>query len=763
MRSMLNKKYFSMLALISMSMGTLSWGQGPGQVSRGWGGQGGQHFGGQNGVIRIGTPVFSTGCGQQYPLPSQSPLLQACVAGGAAGMQIAQRSATQQGRIDGFKSGYAWGIRTSIDATRNDPTQIAAGQASLNANDAPVAIQGLTRADTAGATAGAAAGTPNGDQEAVTRFHNAIDTGSMPSNALGQADFARYNPSYVSPFQNPAINILGDPQIETSILNSGQIDTGQVSIYSVGYDNGIYGQPGQFHPVDFYTPSGSYVFDRTSALDGRRAFDNVYTRVPGIDRTGYSQLGSVQIITGYTTAPVASTSPPAPAQDVPAGPATLATPTPPFVPQPIYQTVDLHSIFQQSFIASYQKVAGYYYNSAYNDMLDDGTNAGYYVGQQVGPRLAFQQGFIGAFTSAFRQRESNAFYFGAGNMPGYQAAFASSFNSRYADYAGRAVLGVDSFSVAGVRDDGIVEPGEGIRASFVVRNYGGVDAIVPVSMEGDITGQSTASLSVPHLSTVRQSGTITANISPSVPSQSNANVILNVNGNRVPLAQYVTRQVVSTPATYTADFGRGIVSVSMALKNVSRVTSYDAVKFIVTDSLGRTQTMPIGMMSAGATWNVPVNLSGFDQLSLIDGQISVKVQALLGSVTIGSGTIVVSSSDRFNDLASAFEVVAQGTDSNMKTKVLNRLMTDIQNEAVNAARTTYDNSHASLLKALTDAKQSHPQTATTLAAYTSLANSLAPIENQMPMAAVRIWPFRRAHSENQNWFEAEMKILKGQQ
>jgi hypothetical protein len=829
-----NNKYVSVLALISMTMGTFSWGQGPGGrpgqggfggQDRGWGGPSSQHFGGQNGIPRIGSPVFNTGCGQQYQQANQAALLQACVNGGAAGLQTAQSYATQQGRSDGFRTGYAWGMRQAIDANSTDQNQKAAGAAALNPRDFPQAIEALAKADLAGSTAGAAAGKLDGDQEAVSRFHNAIDTGSTPSSVVVPTDYANHNPSYSSNYGDPYGQTVGAQQTEDSLLRSGQIDPGNVTFYGNGYNGRMLGQQGsqQFRPGDLYSRDGRYDYNnnRNSCLNGQQAFNILMDNSRGFNRSSYPQQATVQILVGYTTAPLAPivtapvTAAPGPVVSAPVAPignpsggngqggqqhaggqgggqggpggqrpGQPAAPTAPvvqapapvvtapavtapvaFVPQPIYQTYNIQDIYKQAFVNSYEKVAGYYYNEAYNNMLDDGTNAGEYVGQQIGQRLAYQSGLVNAYNATFRARELDTFKNGIQTVnpavPGYDSAFKTQFGKEFTFYSTNPVIGVDAFSIAptGPRAaDGIVEPGEGIAASFVVRNYGGVPATLPVTLEGDITGASSASLVVPQLRTVTQAGTLTASISSSIASQSNADVTLNVNGSRIPLAQYVTRQVVSTAPQYSADFANGKVTVSMALQNVSRVDSYDAVTLTITDSLGRTQSLPM-IVKANQTWNPSVNLTGFDQLSMIDGNVSVKVQAMLGSVQIGSGTLVVSTTDKYNQLAAAFEIIAQGTDANKQAAMLSRLMNDIQGEAENASGGQYDDSHGPfLIAALVNAKATHAQTATTIAAYNSLAVSLKGPEGHWSWKkrAIHLW----GRSENQIWFEKQINALR---
>ncbi len=816
---MKNTNYLSMMLLISVTLGTSAWAQSNNAARRGWGGSTDRHYGGgQNqGISRMGTPVFNTGCGQAYSQPGQQALLDACVRGGAAGMQTAQRYASQQGRNDGFRTGYAWGARYAIDNTRTDPSQMAAGQAALNTRDSPDMIQKLALADQAGATAGAQVGAPNGDQEAVARFHNAIDTGVMPSQNISTDDFARYNPQYSSQFSDPYAQTIGRVYNEADILNNQRIDYGNVTFYNNGYDTDIYGNAPQFRPGDFYRQDGRYGFDRNESLSGRRAFE-IFLNKGGFDRSGYSSLGNVQIITGYTnpapapSAPVATPAPtptPAPTNPGnngggpqggnhgqggngggggqggghngggqaggnngggqhgpgtggPTGPTAPTTPTTPTAPtgsvgpQPIYTNYDLKQIYQQAFIQSYENIAPFYYNNSYNDLLDDGTNAGAYVGTQVGQRLAFQTGLVTAYTSQFRQRENNAFYFGTPSLPGYQAAFKNAFDAEYLNYATHPQIGVDSFSIAGVRDDGIVEPGEGITASFIVRNYGGVDATLPITLGGDVSGAKATVIVAPKLKTLRQNGSLTANISSNVASQSNANVVLNIGDKRIPLSQYVTRQVTSGAANYSADYAHGTISVSLPIKNVSRVNSYDTVKVIVTDSLGRTQTLPIGFLAGGQVWSTPVNLTGFDQLDMIDGKITVQMQALLGSVSVGSATVIVSTNDRLNLIASAFEVIAQGTDEALKTKIVNRIYSDVKDEAVNARVSEYNNID-SLINALVSAKSSHLQTATTIAAYSKLADTLAPIVKQMRGARIGIFGGR---SVNQKFLEKQLNALR---
>ena len=792
----ISNKYTSLMCLLTLSLGTSAWSQGPGgHGGGGWGGPGGHQFNGPDtGIQRIGQqPVMNTGCGQQYSQPAQSALLSACVAGGTAAMQTAQRLATQQGRNDGFRTGYAWGLRSGIDSTSSDPAQLSAGQLALNAQSSPQAIQDLSIADQAGASAGAAQGTANGDQEAVGRFHAAIDTGAMPSQAVAPTDYAKYNAQYSSPYSNPYAQTVGAIQSELDILNSGQIDPGQVSFYSNGYDSGIFGNSPQFRPGDFYVSSGRYGFN--SSQDAGAAF-NMYISRGGFNHSDYDRLGSVQIITGYTTPPAApapapvAPAPVAPAPVAPApgpvtggpghgggaggngggghagpgAPAAPAAPTAPVVaapapaaPQPIYTTYNLKQIYQDSFIRSYSQFASYYYNDAYNDILNDGTNAGYYAGAQVGEKLAFQTGIVNAYNAQFRQREGSAFVIGAGNLPGYNASFNAQFATEYTNYATHPQIGVDSFSIVGIRNDGIVEPNEAITASYTVHNYGGVDATLPVTLEGDVTGAAQASVVVTKLTTSHQSGSLGATIASTVASQSNANVVLDVNGSRIPLVQYVTNQIIPSPGTFVADMPHGTVAVTLPLQNVSTANSYDTIKYVVTDNVGHSQTFAVGFLAGGQTYNIPMNDAGLNPLDLIDAKITIQVQAILGSVVVGQATMAIPSNDRYNMIAQAFEVAAQGTDTALQAALSDRIYSTLMVEAPKyGPLDNYSKDQGSLILAIVQLKKSHPQNATTLAAYKALATKLNPVIAAMHAAHGGFLGIKPA---NQKYFEAQLALL----
>ncbi len=760
-------KSVSFLVLMSLTLGNSAWSQGRGGhgqnqgPSRGWGGADNRHYGGgDTGVSRIGTPVFSTGCGKQYAQPAQRDLLNACLQGAQSGLATAQRYATQQGRNDGFKAGYAWGLRAGIDETRNDPTQITAGQAALNTQDSPDLIQKLQLADKSGATQGATAGSSNGDQEAIKRFHDSIDTAPTPSPIVTQNDYNRYNPHYSTPYNDPYVNTVGAVKNEMDELNNPRLNYGNVTFYGDGYDSGIYGNAPQFRPTDFYNQEGRYNYDRKSSVDGKQAF-NIFLRSNGFDRSFYNGLGTVQIITGYTNPQIGDTNPgnggghgptiaPTPAPTV--APTPVPTPVP--TPQPIYTTYNLKDIYQQAFITAYEQNAPYYYNDAFNDLIDDGTNAGLYLGDQVGSQLAFQSGLVNAYDAQFRQREGAAFLYGTQSMTGYQGAFNAAFNSEFSNYQNNPQIGVDSFKISGTKNDGIISPGEAITASFVIRNYGGVATTLPVTLEGDVSDARISQIPVNARSTLAQNGTITATVD--AVSQSNARIVLNVDGKRIPLSQYVTNQLVPGQVNYKADYVNGVVSITLPIENVSSAGSYDAVQLSLTDSTGRSQTVQAGFISAGQAWKVPTNLKGFDPIAMIDGRVSVSVKASLGSAPLASGTVVVApSADRSGDLARAFEAIANGSDVSLKTEIQNRLFSDIKAEAENRKFAQYDDKHPSQLKTLVNQKLSGTQTAATKEAYTQLANALEAGNFTFKHALIHF-----GKPENQKWFKKQIDLLR---
>jgi len=804
-------KSISFLALLSFSIGTpISWAQAP--AHRGaWGGTRGRHYGGpNNGIARVGTPVSNTGCGQQYSKPGYEALRDACIAGGEAAQQLAQRYAIQEGRNDGFRAGYAWGLRSGIDDYRNDPTQISLGGNVVRTGQVPALMQDLAAADAQATNAGQTQGLQDGTNEAVNRWHLATQnapagqSGTVPSSQLTNADLSRLmnQSAYRSPYSDPYSQTVGQAQNEIDILNGPGIDYGAVTFYQDGYDTGIFGNPGVFRPGDFYRQDGRYAVNAGAYTNGQTAF-NTYVSSPWSRHSDYDRLGTVRIQTGTAQpapqkpapqkpAPQKPTPPqkPAPQRTVPAkqppqkpvsvkpvpkkpvpqkpAPQKPAVRSPAQV-QPVYTEYNLKEIYKQAFIANYNQFGPYEYNNAYNDTIDDGTNAGYYVGMQVGKRLAYLTGEMDAYNTMFRQREASAY------QSGYTSALLDphgGFGGTYQTYATSPQIGVDQFTIAGMRNDGIVEPGEQILGSFILSNYGGVDANLPITLEGDVSnvylcdaqgrplrdaaGNPLSSIRVPRISSTRHAGAVTANIAGNITSGQTANVVLNVNGQRIPLAQYVTRQIVVQNVVDQADIAHGNLTIRIPVQNVSTARSYDEIKIVTTDSLNRTQTTSVGFVEAGRTSDVPATLTGFDPLSMLDGQVSAHYQVLLGSEPIAQGTVVVSTNDRNAGLASVFDAASRGADQNLKQRVNDRVFNAVKAEAESASSSDYNDKHPGLLHALVESKRAHPDNA---AAYSALADLLTSHGR---------FKYRRAGihfgkvSDNEKYFNNEMAILRGQ-
>jgi len=788
-----------------------SWAQSPARRGA-WGGARGRHYGGpNNGIARVRTPVTNTGCGQQYSKPGYEALRDACIAGGEAAQRLAQRYAAQEGRSDGFRAGYAWGLRSGIDDYRNDATQMSLGQNVVRTGQIPALMQDLAAGDAQAMNAGQTQGFQDGTNEAVNRWHRATQnapagqSGAVPSSQITNADLSRLmgQSAYRSPYSDPYTQTVGQAQNEIDILNGPGIDYGAVTFYQDGYDTGIFGNPGVFRPGDFYRQDGRYAVNAGAYTNGQTAF-NTYVSSPWSRHSDYDRLGTVRIQTGTQPAPQHPT--PAPQKPVPPKPAPKK-PTPPqrTAPvkpapkkpapqrptaqkpvsvkpaphqpavrspaqvQPIYTEYNLKEIYKQAFIANYNQFGPYEYNNAYNDTIDDGTNAGYYVGAQVGKRLAYLTGEMDAYNTMFRQRESQAY------QSGYTSALLDphgGFGSTYQTYATSAQIGVDQFTVTGMRDDGIIEPGEQILGSFTLSNYGGVDADLPVTLEGDVSnvylcdaqgrplrdsaGNPLRSIRVPRISSTRHTGAVTANIAGNVTSGQTANLVLNVNGQRIPLAQYVTRQVVVQNVTDQVDIAHGNLTIRIPVQNVSTVRSYDEIKIVTTDSLNRTQTTSVGFIEAGRTSDVPATLTGFDPLSMLDGQVSAHYQVLLGSEPIAQGTVVVSTNDRNGGLASVFDAASRGADQSLKQRVDDRIFNAVKAEAQSASSSDYNDKHPGLLYALVASKRAHPDNA---AAYAALADLLTSHGR---------FKYRRAGihfgklSDNEKYFNNEVAILRGQ-
>ena len=759
---MQKQNYLSLVCFLSISLGTSAMAQQRGD----------HHYNGpDHGVNRSNNKASNdSGCMEKYGKMNQPQLLNTCLMGATSAVQMASRYATSEGRMDGYRRGYAWGLRSEIDANINNPNEVIAGKSSVNANTSPALISKLGTADNAGGVAGKEAGTPSGDREAITRFHNAIDTGKFPSKGVSDQQANAYNPQYSSPYSNPYIQTVGGEFTEMDLLNDNRIDYSNVNPYQ-NYDTDLYGSRPDFDHKGFYVSNGQYDFDGRHAEDGRKAFD-IWLDRSVFDRDGYSQLGTVSVITGYTTQTVTTTTPAntvtpvtpvrpvtGPGAGHPGGgqvvvihptPVTPPTTTTSTVQVPVITVYDLKQVFAAGFISSYEQTSPYFYSNAFNDNLDVGDNAGAYVGQQIGQRLAFQNGQVSEYNSEFRSRESNSFW------STYQAEFRNSFASTYNRYATTPQLGVDSFTIKAVRNDGFVEPGEGITASFVIHNYGGVDANVQTSLDGNVVNSTALPVRVKALTSSRQVGSLSATIDPNVPSQSEANVVLIVDNNSIPLQQYVTRQITIDNASYGADMAHGNVQITMNLKNNSSVKSYDAVKLLITDSLNRVQTVQLGLVDVGSVPPTNVNLSGFNALDLIDGKISVRIDAYLGSMKVGTSTLAISTDNVNNQLALAFDATADGKGAVSSDDISNRLYEAIHTEALASGRTGYKNEENTLLSNLVNVKRSHPQSSAAETAYSNLSDTLSPIENEMAKALIHMF---HNHSDNQNYFAAQMSIL----
>lgn len=557
------------------------------------------------------------------PAAAKYDVSKACQYGLDDARRMAERFGGGNGMIQGFFRGYAYGMHDSYEASSNDATAFQQGQAAI-AGIGSYMESGLDE----GIKKGQQEGNGDGSSEARVRFNAAVDTGILPNRNVTPKERA-YTPmdnAYYSlvPKNEQVYTTINDIVKAHDERELTALNLRDFPVYSQ-YDATTWGETTRLSWWDLWFDNGSYIFSKALWFDDGKALETWLTR-PIDTKPRYQALANVVV------------------SDV-AG-----------------QRINLQSVFHSAFREAYKYYVEYYFAKNFKINVTVGQLMGKVVGMELGKRVSFGRGLVNGFNKKFEESARTTY------ANAYKGAYMNSFNLTFDDYSKNpkleflALKSSTFMELMGMDDDGVVQPGEYFSLKFRMKNAGGVGANLVGSLNGDVLNAKAITGNINQIST-KNFDTIqpVGQIDTRLESGTNADLRLQVNGAQTALSQYVTKlvKIVEAP-TFAADTLKGSVTVSVAVKNVSKVVTPASVTAKVLVDGREVSVQNVGILVAGQTATPGLTISNIDPMTLINGQLKATVVLVLGDTVLEQKEMIIMSKNRTKDLVSYYAQIANG-------------------------------------------------------------------------------------------------------
>lgn len=560
---------------------------------------------------------------------NQPTHLKVCQFAVAEALRMANVFAGQEGRVEGYHRGYAWGLNQGIDINIANVGEMRRGAAELRYYENKLAI-----ADELGIDKAEADATPLAAQEARGRFNQAVGTGSLPSDRF------QVPQSYYSGEQNAFERFVGKVASVQEVVRRDRYNS-YLIVYN-DFDRTYRDGPVvRRRVVDMYSNDGVYrpVFNRYDNPD-QIVQTWLNRRIDAYSR--YDRLN----------------------QGAPRNPdGSLVT--------------DFQDLFRSIFAKSYMHQARYAFSRAFNEALDLGFWHGEDTGLEIGAEIARARGLQNAFDQEFRIRSVNSY------KDQFHRSYADSFQATYADYRDNAKLSIELLEVIGETNDGIIQPGERVAMKFKVRNAGGKGSDLRVSAQGDIINGSQEQKRIESLKENVYTTGLIATVDPRLGNRARASVVLNVNGMTDSVGTNVSYLVQLTGQSASLNALRGSAMINVTAENVSTVATGRAVKAVLTIG-GKTFEATGTTLEPGQVQKLAIDVQGLDPYALITTNLSGNLQLKLAdqqiearSVSLGSNNRTADAVEYFDQLANSRGYVPNGIGNGTQTQKVLELIVSL--------------------------------------------------------------------------------------
>ncbi|MGZ3688690.1 MAG: hypothetical protein ACXVBW_10335, partial [Bdellovibrionota bacterium] len=440
-------------------------------------------------------------------------------------------------------------------------------------------------------------GTPQGRSDAIGRFESVVDTGRSPD------DRVRVPQTNYQGEDNAYQKLVGPIPAPRDIIKN-EISFDGLKVYD-DWDATYLGEKQPLTLADLWFDDGQYAFEKARWYDSNLAIQTWLKR-PIDTRPKYDNLNA--------NAPVIT----------PATPAVPATATTPAVPAKPEVRMDLQAIFQKSFVDSYGYYVAYYFSSQFQRNLDQGQFEGEAIGQQVGKRIANVKGLSQAFNKKYKESSASSF------RQSYVSAYTGSFNTTFQDYAANPKLSVQLLEIIGLENIGILEPGEPLAAKFKVVNSGGTGGDLNVSLLGSVVEGTPQTFSIGALRSQVYTTAQIAKIDPRLRAHQDANLVLDVNGQRSGTSETVQQIIEIASSGSGEDALAGNLQASVQINNIATVRTPGPVSVELELNGYKAGSQIVGLVEKGDSRNVVISTSGWDPFQILKGEISGQLTVKMG-------------------------------------------------------------------------------------------------------------------------------------
>lgn len=622
--------------------------------------------------------------------------LYSCEFGRDEADRMAERFGGGNGKIQGYLRGYAWGLYKSVRAYENDQTEYANGAAAVDSigNSMKSGLE-------AGRAKGAQDGANAGADIAIKKFREAMASGSQQLPARD----VEFPPHNYEGEDNAYQKYVGPIPTVQSIMKN-ELSIGQLKVYS-SYDSTFLGEMRPVTAWDLWFADGTYAFEKAYWYDSGLAW-KTWTQRPIDTKPKYNSLNE------------------------------------PIIADPVSgKPLDFKATFQSAFTNSYSWYVNYYFSSKFYEWIDEGQRNGEETGLQVGKRIAHYKGLQDAFNKKFKELSRMTY------ATAYEEAFTREYNKTFDSYAKNAILSVSNFRIVGNDNDGIIQPGEMISATFDVTNVGGIETDINVSMSGDVMAvKPQGGMKIGRLTaksfTVQNIAQIDSRLNP----KQRAHITLSVNGVQVALDQLIQRMIEITPGSTAVNVmatkGNGDVTVNLGNVSTQETPGLINVKLLINNT--EVKDIDLGKLPAGANKVVSLDFSNLDPLTLmaLSGQYTASVQVMMGSIVLDHADgIRLSPTNAKLELARYFDQILRneayiptGTRMSDRLSEVSALIVRLNNDETLNHRELgklwkYDQA-ATMIGKVRDQFKGHMQTEDAKDQYNQLAVRMWPARKNLP-------------------------------
>lgn len=281
------------------------------------------------------------------------------------------------------------------------------------------------------------------------------------------------------------------------------------------------------------------------------------------------------------------------------------------------------SVFQDTFLRAYAREV----YACYTDLqraYGQGYEDGWRYGAEINYAWSYRRGYHEGFQEGLRQAAHSSY------ERAYRRLYQQRYDELFDEWLRTPKLELGAVSLVDDNDDGIFEPGEGVRVYFELINYGGAGDRLDVRLDGRLLERSTSRrLDIPRRAVLRDLPPLGGRLEPRTRPHSEGEMIVTVAGleRRLPLRVNYPLELARPVRldTYDALGGRAVVEVAVA--NRSRRAVPGRVEIHPNQGWARPAVRELPPIAPGASVPVRFEVEGVDPLDLLGGSFEMRIAA----------------------------------------------------------------------------------------------------------------------------------------